>query len=201
MVKGGGKLSLSLDIETHTYTDSKGVVIPSVTQIINAAFPYRSHSAENEEYYRDRGKAVHAAIHYIEKRTLDPLSVNKDLWPYIKAYFKFRNDFKYKTLATEEIVYNKTYGYCGTLDRRTKGAIWDYKTGANSCIDGLQLAAYAAAKGVQNGKRFSVYLTGSGTYWIKEHKESKADFRVFLACLQIYQFKKLHYLLDGQGGF
>ena len=187
-------MSLSLDIETHTYTDSKGVVIPSVTQIINAAFPFQSHSTESEEYYRDRGKAVHAAIHYIEKKTLDPASVNKDIWPYIKAYFKFRDNFRYKTLSTEEIVYNKTYGYCGTLDRRTWGAIWDYKTGVNRYIDGLQLSAYAAAKGLHKGKRFSVYLMNTGNYWIKEHEENKTDFRVFLACLQIYQVKKLHNL-------
>lgn len=201
MVKRGGKLSLNLDIETHIYTDAKGVVIPSVTQIINAAFPYKTHSNAMADYYRDRGKAVHAAIHYLEKGTLDPASVHKDVWPYIKAYFKFRDTFKYKTLATEEIVFNKKFGYCGTLDRRTKGAIWDYKTGVNRYVDGIQLSAYAEAKGMKNAKRFSVYLMSTGNYWIKEHEENKTDFRIFLACFQIYQAKKLHNLLDVQEGF
>lgn len=193
-------MSLSLDIESHTYTDQKGNVVPSVTQIINSVFPYQDFNFGNE-YYRDKGRAVHAAIHYIEKGTLDPASVNKEIWPYIKAYFQFKKDFKHKTLATEEIVYNKKFRYCGTLDRRTKGAIWDYKTGVNRYVDGLQLSAYAAAKGMHNGKRFSVYLTGRGKYWIVEHVENKTDFRIFLACLQIYQVKKKYKLLQSEGGF
>ena len=185
---------VTLEEETHTYTDKNGAVIPSVTQIINAAFPYKEHSG-NGEYYRDRGKAVHLAIHYIEKGTLDPSSGSRDIWPYILGYFKFKKDFKYKTLASEERVYHAKYGYCGTLDRRTKGAIWDYKTGINRYVDSVQLEGYAAAKGMRNAKKYSVYLKPRN-YSIVEHSRDKSLFSVFLSCLQIYQVKKLHGLLE-----
>lgn len=185
---------INLDEETHIYTNKRGVVVPSVTQIINAAFPYEDKSG-NGEYYRDRGRAVHLAIHYIEKGTLDPASVAKDIWPYISGYFKFKKQFKHKILASEERVYHKKYRYCGTLDRRTKGAIWDYKTGIMRYVDAVQLTAYAAARVTSaHSKIYSVYL-GKHAYKIHEHKRDKSLFSVFLACLQIYQVKKLHGLL------
>ncbi len=187
---------ITLDEETHTYTDKNGRVIPSVTQIIQAAFPFVGYSRDEGIYYRERGKAVHLAIHYIEKGTLDPASVDKEIWPYIAAYFKFKKDFKHKTIATEEIVYNKQYDYCGTLDRRTRGAIWDYKTGVNRYADSLQLTAYAMAKGMPDADRFSVYLRPTGKYKIEPHEHDRTLFPVFLACKQIYQAKNLHGLLN-----
>ncbi|GJQ59752.1 MAG: hypothetical protein D8M57_13065 [Candidatus Scalindua sp. AMX11] len=187
---------ITLDEETHIYRDENGRVIPSVTQIINAAFPFVSHSNDGGVYYRERGKAVHLAIHYIEKGTLDPSSVEKEIWPYIKAYFQFKKDFKHKTLATEERVYHKTYDYCGTLDRRTRGAIWDYKTGVNRYVDGLQLCAYSHAKGMPDADRYSVYLRPTGKYKIESHERDRSLFPTFLACKQIYQVKNLHGLLN-----
>ncbi len=190
-------MPLNFDPETHTYTDEKtGQVVPSVTQIINSCFPYQSYSADGGEYYAQRGKAVHLAIHYIEKGTLDPATVDKDIWPYIEAYLKFRKDFKYKTLSAEELVYHTKYGYAGTLDRRTKGAIWDYKTGAYRHIDGVQLSAYAHARDMPDAHKFSVYLRPNETYKIHEHSGDKSLFPTFLSCFQIFKVKKLHGLLN-----
>lgn len=185
---------ITLDEETHIYRNEKGVIIPSVTQIIGAAFPYEDKSG-NGEYYRNRGRAVHLAIHYIEKGTLDPASVSRDILPFISSYFKFKKQFKLKTLSTEERVFHSKYNYCGTLDRRTKGAIWDYKTGIPRYVDGIQLTAYAMAKGLPYCKKYGVYLR-KNSYEIIEHKSDKSYFATFLSCLQIYQVKKFNGLLN-----
>lgn len=186
---------ITLDRETHIYRDENGVEVPSVTQIIQAAFPFVSHAKDGGIYYRDRGNAVHDAIHFIEKGTLNPATVDKVVWPYIKAYFNFKKDFKHKTLAAEELVYNKKYNYCGTLDRRTRGGIWDYKTGSWKFIDGIQLMAYAMAKDMPDATLTGVYLRPDATYTTCRIKPDKYLFPTFLACLQIFKVKKLHNLL------
>ncbi len=184
---------ITFDPETHVYTESEtGERIPSVTQIIEACFPYKKvGSYDGGDWYAQRGSAVHLAIHYKERGVLDPESVDDEIKPYLEAYEQFRKDFKYKTISSEEVVRNKAYGYCGTLDLRTRGAIWDYKTGLERYADAVQLAAYAkciSCAGVV--KRFGVYLSQNGTYKIKEYRRNTEDWRVFLACKQIYDIKK-----------
>lgn len=187
-------MPLTLDIEKHIYTDEKGVVVPSVTQIIQTAFPFVSHNKRLEKYYQERGNAVHKAIHYLEKGSLDPSTVGKDIWPYIRGYYKFIEELKGKTLASEEILHNLKYGYCGTLDRRTRGIIWDYKTGAPKYADVIQLHAYAHAIDKPDCDKIGVYLNAKGGYKLKDCTNDRRAWPTFLACKTIFDTKQYYSL-------
>lgn len=181
---------LTLEEETHTYRNiESGTIIPSVTQIIDSVFPFEWGS----EFAMQRGRAVHHAIHLYEQGVLDWNTVDERIKGYMRAYEKFRQEMKIEPIATEEIVYSKAYGFCGTLDMRTERMVFDFKTGVKSFTHGMQLAAYVSALNI-NLKRCGVYLRPDGKYNVEPYK-NKSDLYDFLACLRIYNKRQMEGLL------
>lgn len=80
---------LELDIDSHRYT-LDGVVIPGCTQVLAAmgATPGFFWLSDDElKFYRDRGQAVHSAVEYSIKGTLDRRSLDRDeVKPYLRGW-------------------------------------------------------------------------------------------------------------------
>jgi len=135
---------LELDEELHAYTLG-GDPVPSVTQVIQRA------GLVDTRFYsdaaRDRGRAVHAAAHFLAEGDLDPESVHPDLQGYLDAAERFRAETGITPYLMEGSLGHPDLRYAGTFDLiglRANGEIVlaDYKTGGSHPTHAVQLAAY-----------------------------------------------------------
>jgi hypothetical protein len=108
-----------------------------------AGFPDRRRNSS-----ANLGSTIHAAAEAISKG--EPLreDIPENAKPYLVGFEKFVTDFGPRYLYTETAVFNRTFGYAGTLDSivRIGRTAWvlDTKTGNRIYPDtALQLAAYA----------------------------------------------------------
>lgn len=171
--------------DTHVYTvDSR--TVPSVTQVIATDTRFC------DEFSRQRGTGVHAAIHFFEEDDLDESSLDPAIRPYFEAYRKFKNESGFVTLASEQIVYSATFDYCGTLDLygllNGRRVIIDCKSGVVPKTVDMQLAAYKFAMKEMGWKvetGFSLQLKSDSKYSLKEHDTVKA-FEQFVALRKAY---------------
>tara|TARA_R110000824_G_scaffold100098_5_gene237999 strand:+ start:896 stop:1771 length:876 start_codon:yes stop_codon:yes gene_type:complete len=113
----------------------------------------------------DRGTAVHNALEALVKGQPLPTDLTDEEEAYAASATAFLNARNSKPLSTEMIVFNKTHGYCGTLDLwdcDEEGTPWilDYKTSSGVYPEhAVQQVAYQRAewalvqkKQVPNGK-------------------------------------------------
>ena len=185
---------LTFDAGNHEYKVD-GVIVPSVTQIINsvAAERWENIDADKLEYACQRGTAVHLITELHDLGTLDESSVDPKLQGYVSAYKAFLADIKPSWGLIEHKTYSDMPRYAGTVDRfgtvNGKKAVLDIKTGVKSKYTGLQLAAYAHMIGEKKAKRYGLYLGGDGKYSLVEYKDAN-DWNVFLSCLNVMNFKQ-----------
>jgi hypothetical protein len=98
--------ALVFDEATHTYT-LDGERLPSVTQILQraGAIDFSHIPPTILEAARERGTAVHKAVHYFNENDLD-VDVFRvafpDYWPYVSAWIKFldTSGFRFATVDT-----------------------------------------------------------------------------------------------------
>jgi hypothetical protein len=104
---------VSFDPATHSYRFHDRRLI-SVTQAIQAAGLIRS------EWYteaaRQRGRAVHLAVHFDAEGDLEESSVSAMIRPYLEAARHFKRETGFRTELTEARVWAIDLGYAGTLD-------------------------------------------------------------------------------------
>jgi len=178
------KTGVTID-DQHVYHTDDGRVMPGVTSIIRAA-GLMGDTSHYTEYARERGKAVHAAVEMHEQDDLDPASLHPDIVPYLDAWKLCKHDTGFESETQEQIIFNPTYQYAGTLDLAgfigNDTAVIDLKTGVHAHWWALQTAAYNAVAKCK--KRFSLELHNDGKYKLTEHTD-KRDFQRFLACLTI----------------
>ena len=196
--------ALTFDPEKHEYRLG-GKVLPSVTEVISSAglVDFSRVPAETLETARQRGTAVHSACNLYDHGTLDYASLDPVIWPYLEAWDKFVRQADVTIHMTEHPVHSTKHGYAGTFDRlalvANKPAMIDIKTSEIiSQATGVQTIAYlhaAEESGCGLGlpakkyKRFAVHLFDNGKYELEPYT-SEQDWSVFLACLQIYHFKR-----------
>jgi hypothetical protein len=100
----------------------------------------------------DRGTAVHNALEALVKGLPLPEDLTEEEAAYAASATAFLNARNSKALATEMIVFNRTHGYCGTLDLwdcDDSGTPWiiDYKTSSGVYpTHGVQQVAYQRAE-------------------------------------------------------
>lgn len=142
---------LTLNEETHTYTDATGAVWPGVTSILNELCDFSMVPADALEYARQLGTAVHEACEYHDRGTLDLESVDAAVMPYLKAYWRFLEIETPEIHGIEELVWHSGERYAGKLDRRMvlrkRRSIVDVKTpkDVRKELVGPQTAAYLRA--------------------------------------------------------
>ena len=191
--------NLTLD-ENHVYRLG-GRVVPSVTQVINAVIP----GWQANQYYLDRGSALHLACRYHDEGRLDENSVDPAIAGRLEAWKKFRAEFKSDVLHCELSLAHPVYSFAGTLDRVFDSdqdgiTIVDLKSSISPQVR-LQLAAYCAlfyeSVNALPKKAAAVELREDGTYralWMTRAEIETAR-RQFLAALTLFGFMSEHKLL------
>lgn len=192
---------VTLDGSTHTYY-LDGQVIPGVTQTIDQLTSFAGIPPEVLEYASERGRLVHRATELYDNENLDFGSLDPVLVPYLDAWIKFKKESGFIPINIEQIVFHKRHRYAGTLDRA--GILYDHE----SVLDikavavlgdhtGVQLAGYQEAENSTRKKadhirhRYAVQLKPDGTYRLRQYKD-KADFSVFLSCLNLHNWRSAH---------
>lgn len=193
---------LHFDEPTHTYT-REGVAVPSVTQALGVISAYDGIPPAILAEAAERGTAVHKAIELHLQDDLDEASLDPVIAGYFYGYWKFERETGFKPRHSEALVYSAKYGYAGTLDLEGdlhhKAAIIDTKTTRQLMASaGPQTAAYEAAfkeqhQSRRNYQRYALLLKQDSTYRL-EPCTAAGDFRVFLACLTVHNFKRKHHV-------
>lgn len=177
--------------ETHSYFVD-GARVPSVTQILGEFFPFKG-QGEAAERARNFGNAVHKAIELDLNNQLDYVTVHESIIPYLNQFNEAIKKLRYQRLSSPELrLYSKKHKFCGTIDF-PGNVIVDIKTGGKSPAHRLQIAAYRHLWNNNNpmdkiGKGAVLYLDGSEKTIIEP--EQPQDFKTFLDCLNIYNWKR-----------
>lgn len=184
------------DEVTHTYR-IRGVVVPSVTQVLQGAglvdWTYAS------EWARERGSLVHKAIALELAGGLDWDSVDESFHPYISAELQVIKDLDLEVIDSELRLFSPTYGTAGTLDRVVRSRqsgdlwLWDTKTGPVVPAYGLQTAAYSEMYHEMTGqrvkRRYGLRVNADGTYELIPFTD-RQDIVNFHAALRVVQWKR-----------
>lgn len=164
---------LKFDADTHTYEDG-GVVLPSVTQIlervgiINTAFFAQYPEATQ------RGTDVHEATALIDAGSLTAADFTEWIRGYIDSWELFKIDEGVTSFdLIEQRFGSAELGYAGTVDRVAtisgQEMILDIKTGRPAKYHALQTAAYAVGlcDSPKSVRRGCVYITDAAKYRVK----------------------------------
>jgi hypothetical protein len=187
--------AVTFDASTHCYR-YHGTRLISVTQAIRAAGLI--HAEWYTEAARQRGRAVHLAVHFDAERDLNERSVSPLVQPYLEAARSFKRDTGFVTELTEARVWAIDLGYAGTLDhlglmQGKHRVLVDWKTGVVPDWARLQTAGYANAFPHGAGfLRYAVQLKADGAYKITsfEPQEFRRDLTDFLACVRVAQLQE-----------
>jgi hypothetical protein len=186
---------VTFDASTHTYR-FRGTRLISVTQAIQAAGLI--HAEWYTEAARQRGRAVHLAVHFDAERDLNERSVSPLIRPYLEAARSFKRDTGFVTELTEARVWAMDLGYAGTMDhlglmQGNHRVLVDWKTGVVPEWARLQTAGYASAfPNAAKFLRYAVQLKPDGAYKITsfEPQEFRRDLTDFLACVRVAQLQE-----------
>lgn len=187
---------LTFDKVNHIYTlMPSGRIIPGTTEIIESVFPFNGRGLAVDRA-ADFGTAVHLAISLEIEGVLNWKSLDDAIIPYIKQWSMAMEKLKIqlRRCIPEEMLWSKKYLTAGTIDLIDEEYIDDWKTGHPSDTHRVQVANYRHLWNINNpnnkrkkGRIF--YLSGSDKMpTIVE--EQPSDFNTFLACLEIYNFKR-----------
>lgn len=177
------------DPSSHKYFIDE-VEVPSVTQVLVESGMIDT--AFYDEEGKKRGSAVHQACHYLDEDDLDLETLSPELRPYVDAYVSFKDETGFVPTLIEHQVYDRIYGFAGTLDRtgtmKGKNVLLDIKTGSVAPFAAIQTAAYQVTLGGHN-HRFALQLKPDGTFKLLEFDDIN-DESVFLSALAVVKWKR-----------
>lgn len=176
-----------------------GVVIPSVTQILDAAGlggfkdNYTQESA-------DRGTNIHKTIELFCQAKLDRSILTPSAAPYINSWVKFCKDYNFTSQhqeirdASPTLKVGFTIDHFGFMSVPENTAIVDIKSGVPKIADVVQVCGYGHMKPAK--RLFILYLNGirHKVCEIKGYDRQRGE-RTFLSALSLYQFRKKENLL------
>lgn len=184
-------LGLTFDEATHTYA-LDGRVLPSVTTVLKdngLSDDFAAVDAATLERARQRGTAVHAALHYLDEGTLDEATVDPVVAPYVEAWQRFVADRGVLITAMEQRFADAVYGFAGTVDRIAVVdglvTLLDIKTGSVTGAN-YQTAAYVHLAGLTRPARWAVQLHPERRipYTVHPYGDPR-DWRIFRAALEL----------------
>lgn len=199
------------DEASHTYRIDD-VIVPSVSQSLRVGGiepDFSNVPVSILEAARKKGTYVHEGCDIYDEGKMDWIHLQTKataLVPYIEAWKRFRGAFPMRhDEKVEEIVWSKTLGVAGKLDRRVGDEIIrDIKTSKRlSWTMGVQLAGYTVlylhgTEGVplgdpmrvafKNMRREVVQLRDDGTYHVERYDDPH-DLDLFCAALTITRAK------------
>ena len=176
----------------HVYIDSDtDRVFPGVTSVIKDAglMGYMP----GDEWYLERGTAVHEATALWDRGVLDEDSLDPQIAPFLASWKQYRADTGFAPKLIEEIFVDPIFGYAGTIDRDGL----DIKSGSPAKWYVLQNAAYWHSPIVNKGPWQTVFLRENGSYKVVVYapQELYEAFQVFTAALTLNAWKTRNGLL------
>lgn len=185
---------LVFDEANHTYTIG-GVRLPSVTQVLRSVFP----AFQADEYYLQRGRALHHATVLLDQGLLDWSTVDEAILGRTKAWEKFRRDFKAEIVSMEKPLASERYRFAGCHDRLMFANRIYIMADLKSSVEPIvipQLGAYSILNtengGSQCKQAVAIELRENETYsckWLSASELKRAE-QVFIAALTCYGFMK-----------
>lgn len=199
-------MSLTFDSDEHIYR-WRGVVVPSVTQVIGDAVDLSMVPRETLERKRQIGEALHSCIRMNWTGSLDPDSIDEPVRPYFSAFEDWLSSSisygRFDLHGYEQPLYSERFGYAGTPDIWSAYldslAVMDPKTVAGTLGPhvGLQLAAYRQLL-VENfgaqwsaAKLYGLQLTKEGKCKPIEFDE-RTDWAAFCGALAWWKWRRKH---------
>ncbi len=150
-----------------------------------------------DPWYLLRGRLVHLATQYYDRRELDEDSVDLQIKGYFSGYLKFLDDTHFRPIEIEYRLYHPVYLYAGTIDRlgplNFDQVLIDLKSGAKAKVDPLQGAAYwelCRVNKIPVKKVFDLYLRDDGTYKLEPVNNPKLLLPTFLNILWASRWKE-----------
>lgn len=184
---------LDFQEEKHLYF-REGIHVPSLSTLLKFL-----QLDPNTRFYKPehamRGTYVHLLTEYIDQGILDWNTVSDKLKPYAEAYKEFISDEKPHWNYTEQIVFNESLWYGGTLDRagifRGHDTILDIKSGNGGHMvkHGIQTAGYDMALGGERRKRWILFLKPNGKYRLEEYTDPE-DYKAIEKGAWLYNWSK-----------
>lgn len=192
---------ITLDEEKHEYR-LDGVIVPSVTQIIDAAGLNGDAYKYADEYHLNRGRIIHKVIEYYMENRLSDNYRDPMILGYLDAWIKFVDETGFyadkgnleKIIGDDKLMVGGTIDAIGNLNGA--GTVVDAKSGLPLPSHGIQLAAYECLYRIGADyppmNRVSVHLKSDGTYKMKIYpiNELRRDREIFFAALRLYHWKK-----------
>lgn len=190
---------LAFDADKHEYR-LDGEPVPSVTQALHGAGMLPDYS-RLDPFYRERGSAVHAAIHLDLRGELDEESVDEEVAPYLDRFRHWAAEVDLRPIWIEGPLACPVYRYAGTPDclgmSKLGLVLPDWKAGQYEPGHAIQVAGgyfplleRAAADGLlplsvielQKARMCIVPLTTDlpVPHWV-EHDNNREMFRAALA--------------------
>lgn len=180
----------------HTYWMFGGEV-PGVTTILKAAGLYNESFFTEES--RNRGTYIHKACLYHLQGDLAEENIPEEYRGYVEAFKLFMAESECKPIVEqcEVPLFSNVFRYAGIPDMpcmfKGRMSLVDFKTGAETPVTGIQLAAYVQLMDTP-ADRYGLYLKADGKYRLIPYCDRK-DLAVFNAALTMYHFRKREGLL------
>lgn len=157
-----------------------------------------------EDWHRERGSLVHAALELLLLDQLDRDELDPILEPYVQAAEKFLAATGFDPVHVEVPIGCLRRGFAGTPDllARPRGRgvkaldVIDFKTGGRLPVHGLQTAMYAILAesffGYRtSGRRFTVHLSSDAKFRVEEYTDPY-DFKASEGLFEAVAWRRYH---------
>lgn len=200
------------DEDAHRYT-LNGVTIPSCTQVLAAmgCTPgFQWMTPDQLAFYRSRGHAVHSAVEYSVRGTLDRRTVVDEVKPYLTGWEKAVKDlgievlrlefepFVEKPLAHPAFKYGVKPDVVARIGNQS-GPIEIKATSVHAPATGLQLAAQLMAIRIVmpevGDMRMGLRLLPQEPYYDFQYYVERSDEAMFVSLMNTFNWLKKHKLL------
>ena len=183
---------------THQYflEDEKGrVELPGTTKVLSyhGIIDY----AWLNDWYRDKGKALHLATELWDRGVLDETTVDPRIQGRLDAWKKFRQDTGFEIVEIEKPSYHPHYLYGVKPDRwgllNGKMTLVEIKPATVEKWHILQRAANRAAVNAHGGTiqdDINVYLDDNGTYKLSNQSSGRREASEFFALVTAMRVKE-----------
>jgi hypothetical protein len=192
-----GEETLQLDESTHTYWIGKRK-FDSVSRILQELHLCNDYTGISS-FYAERGTAVHKAVEFVDKGTLDDATVDPAIGGYVQAYRRFLRESGYVPMYWEVALHHEQLGFAGSIDKggklKDKFGIIDIKTSSSvdPAVD-AQLCGYNVLWNENHPElpvefKYALQLKPDGTYnLITKYSATSVD--LWLSIMDVYRWKQ-----------
>lgn len=172
-----------------------GVIIPGTTKVL--AYHGIINYEWLDEWYREKGNALHLATELWDREILDEETVDSQIQGRFDAWKKFRQDTGFEILGIEIPMYHPIYHYGVKPDR------WGFLNGKLTLVEIkpatvekwhiLQRAANRAAliaSGIAIQDDINIYLSDNGTYKLSSKSSGRHEANEFFTLISAMKIKE-----------